>query len=85
MAWSLPISIADFGPLILRGTGMDILTFGTLPVGACFCVGATLAVHALEDHTLRKTDNLHAEYLDGSGAVFVPEGIYVRVGRSPSA
>jgi hypothetical protein len=63
---------------------MDILTFGTLPVGACFCVGATLAVHAFEEHALRKTDNLHAEYLDGSGAVLVPEGILVRValGRS---
>jgi hypothetical protein len=61
---------------------MDLLTFGTLPIGGCFCIGATLAAHALDEHVLRKTDKLHAEYVDGSGAVLMPEGIVVRAVRS---
>lgn len=61
---------------------MDLLTFDTLPMGACFSISATLA-HALEDHLLRKTDRLHAEYLDGSGRVLVPEGVLVRTVARP--
>ncbi len=57
---------------------MHLLTFGTLPIGGCFCIGATLAAQVHDDHVLRKTDSLHAEYLDGSGPVLVPEGILVR-------
>ncbi len=57
---------------------MDLLTFGTLPVGACFCIGARLAAQVFAEHVVRKTDTLHAEYLDGSGPVLVPEGIFVR-------
>jgi hypothetical protein len=58
---------------------MDLLTFGTLPVGERFCVGATLVAPASGDHLLRKIDGLHAEYLDGSGSVLVPQSAVVRV------
>ncbi len=57
---------------------MDVLAFATLPVGGCFFVGTTLTAHAFEAHRLRKVGRLHAEYLDGSGRVLVPEGTLVR-------
>ena len=64
---------------------MDYLPFGTLPVGDCFCVASTLLAQVLDPHVLRKVDGLHADYVDGSGTVLVPEGTLVRRLELPGA
>ena len=56
---------------------MESLPFGTLLVGDCFFVDSTLLACAVGSHVLRKVDGLHAEYVDGSGTVLVPEGAFV--------
>jgi hypothetical protein len=57
---------------------MTFFPFSIVSVGDCFCVGSALAALPFEDHVLRKVDGLHAEYVDGSGRVLIPEGTLVR-------
>jgi hypothetical protein len=56
---------------------MKLYVFGTLLVGESFCLPSTLAGQAFEEHILRKIGALHAEYVDGSGTVLIPEGTVV--------
>jgi hypothetical protein len=57
---------------------MSLLPFATLTVGDCFHVATTLRAAGFPGHLLRKVGPLHAEYVDGSGSVLVPEGTLVQ-------